>query len=108
VTVRDGQVTVDGKLNLPPFDGTMALRAAHELKIHRAGKPSSKQRTGAATRLSAPGLSTVGQTTVTSRTGLKFTIHAKLRRGYRWLLQLEYINKIERPTFSRYVGVNVR
>jgi hypothetical protein len=49
----------------------------------------------------------VGKATV--RAGkMKFTIHAKLKRGFVYALQLEYVHKGQPSTFSRLRTVNVR
>jgi filamentous hemagglutinin len=90
VTVKNGKLTVNGTLSqAQTANGTQVKLFA--LSTHGASA-SFKQ---------------VGKATV--RAGkTKFTIHAKLKRGFVYALQLEFVHKGEPSTFSRLRTVNVR
>jgi tungstate transport system substrate-binding protein len=88
VTVKKGHVTVSGTLKPAP-----ALKGATvELFALRA--------TGTA------GPTRVGKTTV-GKGKTAFTIKATLRRGFRWILQLEYVQKGQTSTYSGLRSINV-
>jgi hypothetical protein len=88
VTVKQGHVTVTGSLKPAP-----ALKGATvELFALRATGTS--------------GASRVGKTTV-GKSKTAFTIKAKLKRGFRWILQLEYVQKGQTSTYSGLKSINV-
>jgi tungstate transport system substrate-binding protein len=100
VTVKNGALTLKATLSGAPV-GKAALvkllgRATSKVKVIQA-KPKKKAKSGkgrsVAGAAAASRLSTVGKATVTptSTGAIPFTIHAKLRRGFKWLLQLQYV-----------------
>ncbi|MGA2011297.1 MAG: hypothetical protein ABSH51_12335 [Solirubrobacteraceae bacterium] len=111
-TAKTGSVTVSGTLSQGPATSgakvelfampttTVTItktakkskqKGVRELIVARAAKASFKQ---------------VGKTTVgIGKT--KFTIKAKLKRGYRYVLQLEYIHSGQTSTYSKLGSVDV-
>jgi ABC-type tungstate transport system permease subunit len=89
LTVKRGKLTVTGTLSPAP-----ALRGARvELfALRTTGTAAQKQ---------------VGKTSVAvGKT--KFTIKAKLARGFRWILQLEYVQKGQTSSYSKLASVDVK
>ena len=114
-TAKKGAVTVTGTLSLGPAvtkakvelfavattkvkitngkakTGTSTAKAVREIVVARIATARSKQ---------------VGKTTV--GTGKKtFTVKAKLKRGFHYVLQLEYIHAGQTSTFSKLGSVDV-
>jgi hypothetical protein len=59
-----------------------------------------------ATRGGAVGLSRIGTASV-AKGASTFTVRAKLRRGYRWVLELEYVSAGQSSSFSRLKALAV-
>jgi len=59
-----------------------------------------------ATRGDAVGLSRIGTASV-AKGASTFTVRAKLRRGYRWVLELEYVSAGQSASFSRLKALAV-
>ncbi len=97
ITVRRGKLTVTGRLRPAPT----AKGAVVELFAAR-GEALGHARSSAGI---TPGRFASARVAI-GRT--KFTLHAKLRRGYLWVLQLEYLRRGTASIFSRLSAVDVR
>jgi hypothetical protein len=113
-TAKTGAVTVTGTLSAGPT----VTRARVELfavattkvtitKAKAKGKSKAKVvREIVVARIAAATFKQVGKTTV--GTGKKtFTIKAKLKRGYHYVLQLEYIHSGQTSTYSKLGSLDV-
>jgi hypothetical protein len=97
ITVKHGKLTVTGTVSPAP-SGSGARVTLYGLKTVAVRKASAR----AAAAFPAIGRSTVkaGKTT--------FTIHAKLTRGRRWVLQLQYTRPGQAASLSKLRTIDVR
>jgi len=104
VKAKKGKITVTGKLTPGPF----ASGAKVELLVLETTsvKKTKTTRHVATARIASVGLKQVAHTSVgTGKT--TFTIKTKLKRGYRWILQLEYVQKGQTSSYSKLSSLAV-
>jgi tungstate transport system substrate-binding protein len=111
ISVKNGNLTVSGKLSQGPTASSarvtlLGLRTT-TVKLTKTKKTTHKTtRHAPLARAAAVGFSQVTHVTVKSGK-TTFTIHAKLKRGYRWVLQLEYRQSGQPTSDSRARTVDV-
>jgi ABC-type tungstate transport system permease subunit len=102
--VKNGVLTVSGVLGRAA-SGSGARVELFALQTSKVKKTSSKAKRATA-RVAKVSFRQVGKTTV--KNGHKtFTVKAKLKRGFRWVLQLEFVQKGKPTTFSKLRTVDV-
>jgi tungstate transport system substrate-binding protein len=100
VTVKRGALTITGALSRAPVarGAKVVLFAERTVKVKVTGTKAKK---------AAVAFRQVAKTSI--GTGKrKFTIKVKLTRGYRWVLQLEFVPKGQKSTRSKLRRVDVR
>ncbi|HEY5317009.1 MAG TPA: hypothetical protein VIJ20_03455 [Solirubrobacteraceae bacterium] len=108
VTAKTGKITVTGTLKPGPTSSgaKVELLTLREGKVSKAKSKSKKKKKGVLARPASVGLKETAKTSVgTGKTS--FTIRTKLTRGYRWVLELEYVQSGQTSTFSRLSTVAV-
>jgi tungstate transport system substrate-binding protein len=97
LSAKNGKVTITGKLT----PGPTASGAKIELfAVSTSSLKKAKREHGIRGRVAAAGLKQVAKTSVgTGKTS--FTIKTKLKRGFNWVLQLEYVQSGQTSTFSK-------
>jgi ABC-type tungstate transport system permease subunit len=105
--VRKGHVTLTGTLSAAPSTAgaTVQLYAMRTAKLGKSGSTKSVRMDVVAR--AAVSFPRVGKTSI-GRGKTKFTIRAKLKRGYRYVLQLKYAPKGASSSYSRLKSLTVR
>jgi LysM repeat protein len=101
VSVKNGAVTVTGTVKPAPTatGAFVGLLAAHTTKLKVS---STKKASAAAAALPRRAKVAVGKGKTT------FTIHARLTRGFRWKLELEYVARPSKTSYSALRTITVR
>ena len=111
IAVKNGALTVSGKLSQSPTASSarvtlLGLRTT-TVRLNNTKRAKHKStRHAALARSAAVGFSSLTHVTVKSGK-TTFTIHAKLKRGYRWVIQLEYRQSGQPTSDSRARTVDV-
>jgi tungstate transport system substrate-binding protein len=106
VTVKNGKVTVTGTLKPGPTSSgaKVELLALQAGKISKTKTKTKKKKKGI--RAHAASLKSVAKTSVgTGKTS--FTIKTTLKRGYLYILELEYVQTGQTSTFSKLSSLDV-
>jgi tungstate transport system substrate-binding protein len=103
-TVKNGALTVTGTLSQAPN--------AAGAKVELLGERTAPLKTIKATRASiaaaaAAGFPVIAKTSV-AKGKTTFTIKTKLTRGFKWALELEYVNPTQATSYSQARTVSVR
>jgi ABC-type tungstate transport system permease subunit len=105
ITVKDGSVTVSGALGSAPATGGAMVRL-FALTTGEVSREQAKS-ASAATQTKAPTFKQAAK--VTLKIGAHaFTIKHKFGRGFRYVLQLEYVHTGQISTDSKYRYIEVR
>ena len=101
-SVKHGRLTVTGALTPAPVSsgGKVELFAMRTVAL-------GKSKRHHAARVAAASFKQVGKTSIAAGKGT-FTVKAKLRRGFQWVLQLEFVHSGQPPSFSKLSTVNVK
>jgi ABC-type tungstate transport system permease subunit len=101
-SLTKGNLTVTGALTPAPVTsgGKVELFAMRTIAL-------GKSKRHHAARLAAASFKQVGKTSIAAGKAT-FTVKAKLRRGFQWVLQLEFVHTGQPPSFSKLSTVNVR
>ncbi len=103
VKVNKGHLTLTGALSQAP-SGSGAQVTLFGVRTVKLGKSSKAKRAAANVSAAFP---QIAKTTVKS--GVKtFTIKAKLKRGFRWALELEFVQTGQPASFSKSRTIAVR
>jgi ABC-type tungstate transport system permease subunit len=106
VKVKKGALTVTGTVSRAPTAKGAVVELfglkTVKVKVNKA-KSKKKGKKASAAAASFPKVGS-GSVAVGKRT---FTIHAKLKRGYRWVLQLEYVRAGQTSSFSKLRSIDV-
>jgi hypothetical protein len=105
--VKNGALTLSGALGraVSGSGAKVELLALRTVTVKKTGNKKAK-RASVVVRTAAVSFRQVGKANVGN--GKKtFTIKAKLKRGYRWVLQLEFVQKGHPTTFSKLRTLDV-